>query len=670
MQSQSDVSKPCAPYDSGPSRWGLFLIRLVPMLAVGLAVASCTSTLSGRVSGLAPGNVVVLRENNTGAVQSVGNGSFSFSGVNDPEGYVVVVTQPPGQVCTVSDPSGRSGTILVTCGLPLGGSVSGLAAGQNLTLTNKGGDFVTLFANGAFKFDSSEATGTPYAVTVTTQPSSQRCAVVNGTGTVPAGGVSNIQVDCGNENYNVAVSVSSPTVSTSIDLVLNGTDTITLTTDGTANFNTPVPNGDSYVVSIPTQPPGVKCTLGPNATGQVNGANVTVTVTCVPAPYTVGGTVQNLAADGTLTLLNNNGDALAVTANGPFVFSENAAAGDTYAITVGTQPTGQTCTVSDGSGTVTSASVAMAVVNCSASQTPAFAVRAVVTGLTGSNTGLVLANNGTDTLSITGSGTTPFPMQVPSGGAYAVTIVTQPAGATCTLGSNAAGTLTAAVSVNVTCTPTVQLTRITVSPTSATIAVSATQQFSAEGFYSDGSSRDLTTQVTWGSGNLAIATITATSGLATGVAAGGPISLTASIVSGGATVSNSSELTVTAAVPNGSCPSAPYTYPTYCGTLTATADVGANFTGTFYFSVNVTGQIIGCSATFTAVSGPAYTATQACSGTSSGNAVSFSTSGSSTTASFLGTVSGSTVTGTLSSSDFGPNGAFLTGTFTGPRIGP
>ncbi|RZT39215.1 NHL repeat-containing protein [Cupriavidus agavae] len=69
----------------------------------------------------------------------------------------------------------------------------------------------------------------------------------------------------------------------------------------------------------------------------------------VPVTYTVGGTLSGLAAAASVVLQNNGVDALTLSANGAFKFS--TAVTDLYAVTVGTQPTGQTCTVTHGSGT-------------------------------------------------------------------------------------------------------------------------------------------------------------------------------------------------------------------------------------------------------------------------------------------------------------------------------
>jgi hypothetical protein len=67
------------------------------------------------------------------------------------------------------------------------------------------------------------------------------------------------------------------------------------------------------------------------------------------------------------------------------------------------------------------------------------------------------------------------------------------------------------------------LTGIAVTPTTATIAKGTQQAFIATGTYSDGSTLDVTAQVTWSSSATAIATISnsaGTNGIATGVAAG------------------------------------------------------------------------------------------------------------------------------------------------------
>jgi len=81
-----------------------------------------------------------------------------------------------------------------------------------------------------------------------------------------------------------------------------------------------------------------------------------------------------------------------------------------------------------------------------------FTIGVTVSGLAGS--GLVLADNATDKLTITANGTLTFATTVAKGGLYAVTVQTQPSNPTqtCAVGAGASGTATANVTVTVSCT--------------------------------------------------------------------------------------------------------------------------------------------------------------------------------------------------------------------------
>lgn len=86
----------------------------------------------------------------------------------------------------------------------------------------------------------------------------------------------------------------------------------------------------------------------------------------------------------------------------------------------------------------------------------------------------------------------------------------------------------------------VNLNAISISPAASSIPVNTSQQFTATGTYSDGTSRDLTALVTWASSANGIATIDI-NGMAAGLAAG-----TANISATLGAVSNSTTLTVNA----------------------------------------------------------------------------------------------------------------------------
>lgn len=81
----------------------------------------------------------------------------------------------------------------------------------------------------------------------------------------------------------------------------------------------------------------------------------------VVANYTVGGTVTGLT--GSVMLQDSDGANLTVTANGAFTFPSGLTSGSPYNVTVLTQPSGQTCAVTGGSGTATT-NVTNVVVAC------------------------------------------------------------------------------------------------------------------------------------------------------------------------------------------------------------------------------------------------------------------------------------------------------------------
>jgi hypothetical protein len=78
--------------------------------------------------------------------------------------------------------------------------------------------------------------------------------------------------------------------------------------------------------------------------------------------FSVGGAVSGLS--GSVVLEDNGGDDTTVTADGSFTFPTALASGAAYAVTVESDPAGQTCTVANGAGTVGSADVTDVAVTC------------------------------------------------------------------------------------------------------------------------------------------------------------------------------------------------------------------------------------------------------------------------------------------------------------------
>jgi hypothetical protein len=78
--------------------------------------------------------------------------------------------------------------------------------------------------------------------------------------------------------------------------------------------------------------------------------------------YTVGGMVSGLT--GTVVLQNNGGNNLSVSQNGSFTFSAPINYATGYDVSVLTQPTGQTCTLTNAVGAYPGMSVTTVTVTC------------------------------------------------------------------------------------------------------------------------------------------------------------------------------------------------------------------------------------------------------------------------------------------------------------------
>jgi hypothetical protein len=184
-----------------------------------------------------------------------------------------------------------------------------------------------------------------------------------------------------------------------------------------------------YSVIVPMQPTGQACTVT-NGIGTATTANVTnVVVTCSDQTFNVGGTVSGLTVSG--LVLANGSDTLSVPAGATsFTMPAGVAYNSSYAVTVATQPTGLTCDVTNGTGTMGTVAVTNIAVKCTG-QSPA--VSGSISGL-GSATGLVLIN-GTDKYAVP-AGATSFTLDTPQspGSTYAVRVQSQPTGMTCSAG--------------------------------------------------------------------------------------------------------------------------------------------------------------------------------------------------------------------------------------------
>jgi hypothetical protein len=163
--------------------------------------------------------------------------------------------------------------------------------------------------------------------------------------------------------------------------------------------------------------------------------------------YSIGGSLTGLASGASLVLQDNGGDNLPVSANGSFSFATAIASGAAYAVTVLTQPTGQSCVVSAGSGIVGAADITSVVVSCTTNTAATYTVGGTVSGLPGGST-LTLADNGGDVLQVRANGSFTFGTPIVIGATYDVTATVSPTTVTCIV-SNGSGTIGSANVTNV-----------------------------------------------------------------------------------------------------------------------------------------------------------------------------------------------------------------------------
>jgi plastocyanin len=129
------------------------------------------------------------------------------------------------------------------------------------------------------------------------------------------------------------------------------------------------------------------------------------------------------------------------------------------------------------------------------------------------------------------------------------------------------------------------LTTLAVTPSPATVFVGNTTPLTAAPKDQGGGAMSGLT-ATWESSDASIASVNATTGVVTGVAAGGPVTITASVTSGGVTKQGTAQVTVTAAAAAATVDAVGTT-----GWNPPTVDIGAGGTVTYRNNTGVTHNV-------------------------------------------------------------------------------
>lgn len=443
---------------TGLSKATMFITAsLVVLPAAAHCASSSTSTVGGVLSGLTQGGTVVLVNNGGDPLILKSNGAFTFSkALASGRAYDVTLTEKPkDEVCTVGNGSGSADLdvtdVEVNCFTthPVGGTVSGLLLNETLILLDNSGDPLRVMrtkldGNKPFSFTFSTLVGedSAYNVTVGTQPDGQVCTVASGAGLVGRDDVTNVAVTCAT-GYSVGGTVTGLSSGAKLTIEDNAGNLATVvgasSNKVTFAFSELQANGASYDVTIGTQPVNQTCSVT-QGSGTIHARDFTgVSISCLKNLFTVGGSVAGLAKHEPLILLDNGGNALRLVnesdKNLAFTFTDRLSDNEPYDVTVGTQPDGQACNVTNGSGVVAgSKDVTDVSVKCE----DVYTIGGTINGLPAGET-LVLLNNGGEPESVIGSGqekeSFAFSTDFASGAPYKVTVGTQPLGAICAVAS-------------------------------------------------------------------------------------------------------------------------------------------------------------------------------------------------------------------------------------------
>ncbi|MEO7324884.1 MAG: hypothetical protein ABIW82_08650 [Dokdonella sp.] len=168
--------------------------------------------------------------------------------------------------------------------------------------------------------------------------------------------------------HNVSITVTGLSGS-GLVAALNAIEDLPLTANSTFTYVAQVNAGAAYNVAITTQPsnPDQLCnfTGAVPPTGTMPASDLLLQLDCTSNVYSVGGTVAGLFTSGLVLRLNGKEDLPVASGSTSFVFATQQLAGGTYAVTISAQPSGQTCSTSNASGTIGSADVTDVAVTCS-----------------------------------------------------------------------------------------------------------------------------------------------------------------------------------------------------------------------------------------------------------------------------------------------------------------
>jgi uncharacterized repeat protein (TIGR03803 family) len=263
--------------------------------------------VGGTVTGLKPARLLKLLNNGADLTSFSGHAdgspvtfSFKDSVAIDSSYTVTVATNPSDEVCTVASAGGYTGINYdhnnvdyvhfmcdsVTNARTIGGTVTGLAKGNQIVLQNNGTDEKIITSNGAFTFATKVVANSSYEVRILNQSANQVCTLQNsvGEGQAVQSDVSNVTVTCDGDiehSYTISGNVTGWSGSKMV-LKNNKTNSFaTVTADGKFSFP-PVVQGTPFEIIVSTFPVLQDCSVT-NGKGIIE-ENLTIAVSCGTVP--------------------------------------------------------------------------------------------------------------------------------------------------------------------------------------------------------------------------------------------------------------------------------------------------------------------------------------------------------------------------------------------------
>jgi hypothetical protein len=169
------------------------------LVLAGAATASAQGALLATITNLANGNILIQFSGGVpGALYAVEESSDLLT-------WRVAATDPANAMGSFSFEDTATAGVLTryyraACAFTVGGTLTGLPAGDTVTLQDNGSDNLTLSANGTFTFPTALPNGHAYSITVSgiyfggLTPTT--CTFTNGSGTISGANVTNVAAQC------------------------------------------------------------------------------------------------------------------------------------------------------------------------------------------------------------------------------------------------------------------------------------------------------------------------------------------------------------------------------------------------------------------------------------------------------------------------------------------